>query len=137
MKGDNVDEEMKGGQRGTLRGSYPDRGPYVGGALEDESAPSPSEERGNPVDHVGEYVFGEKEGSELGRVNVVAAGLYVEEEGGQLQEGSWKRSDFMGEGGRCVRGAEAGEGAILVWVDWASLPRQRSEPDGKGFLRWF
>ena len=117
MKGGNVDEEEKGGQRGALGGPYRDRGRYVGGALKDEGAPPPSEERGNPVDHVRGYVFGEEEGSELGRVDVVEAGLYVEEEGGDFQEGSLKGSDFMGEGGRCVRGAEAREGAALVWVE--------------------
>ena len=117
MKGGNVDEKKKGRQRGTLRGSYRDRGRYVGDALEDEGAPSPSEERGNPVDHVGGYVFGEEEGSELGRVDIVKAGLYVEKEGGDFQEGSLKGSDLMGEGGHCIRGAEAGEGATLVWVE--------------------
>ena len=102
MKGGNVDEEEEGGHRGTLRGSHRDRGRYVGGALEDEGAPSPSEERGDPVDHVRGYVFGEEEGSELGRVDVVEAGLYVEEEGGDFQEGSLKGSDFMGEGSYCI-----------------------------------
>ena len=117
MKGGNVDEEKKGRQRGALRGSYLDRGRYVGGALEDECAPSSSEERGNPVDHVGGYVFGEEEGWELGRVDIVEAGFYVKEEGGDFQEGSSKGSDIMGEGGHCIRGAEAGEGATLVWVE--------------------
>ena len=55
-----------------------------GGTLEDEGAPSPSEERGNPVDHVGGYVFGMEEGPELGRVDIVEAGLYVVEEGGDF-----------------------------------------------------
>ena len=98
MKGGNVDEEEKRGQQGTLWGSYRDRGRYVRGALEDEGAPSPREERGNPVDHVGGYVLAEEEGPELGRVDVVQAGLSVEEEGGGLQEGSLEGSDFVGEG---------------------------------------
>ena len=102
MKGDNVDEEEEGGQRGTLRGPYRDRGRYVRGALEDEGESPPSEERRDPVDHVRGYVFGKEEGLELGRVDVVEAGLYVEEEGGDLQEGPLKGSDFMDEGGRCV-----------------------------------
>ena len=117
MKGGNVDEEKKGRQRGTLWGSYRDRGRYVGGALEDEGAPAPSEARTNPVDHVGGYDSGEEEGSELGRVDIVEAGLYVEEVGRDFQEGSLKGSDFKGEGGHCIRGAEAREGATLVWVE--------------------
>ena len=67
--------------------------------MEDEGAPSLSEEGGNPVDHVGGYVFGQEEGSELGCVDVVEAGLYVEEQGGDFQEGSLKGFDFRGEGG--------------------------------------
>ena len=85
--------------------------------MEDEGAPSPREERGNPVDHVGGYVFGEEEGSELGRVDIVEAGLYVEEESGDFQERSWKGSDFMSESDYCIRGAEAREGATSVWVE--------------------
>ena len=44
MKGGNIDEEEEGRKRGTLRGSNRDRGRYVGGALEDEGALSPSED---------------------------------------------------------------------------------------------
>ena len=117
MKGGNIYEEEEGRERGTLGGPYRDRGRYVGGALDDEGAPPPSEERGNPVDHVRGYVFGEEEGPELGCVDVVEAGLYVEEEGGDFQEGSFKGSDLIGEGGRWVRGAEPREGAALVWVE--------------------
>ena len=131
MEGGNVDEEEKGGERGTLRGSYRDRGRYVGGALEDEGAPSPRKERGNSVDHVGGYVPGEEVGSELGRVNVVEAGLYVEEESRDFKEGSLKGSDFMGEGCNCVPGGEAREGAALVWVEKARLSRQGGEPGCK------
>ena len=51
------------------------------------------------------------------RVDIIEAGFYVEEEGGDFQEGSLKGSDFVGEGGHCFRGAEAREGAALVWVE--------------------
>ena len=37
----------------------------------------------------------------------------------------------MGEGGHRIRGAEAREGAALVWVKQARLPCQRGEPDGQ------
>ena len=85
--------------------------------MEDQGAPSRSEEGGDPVDHVRGYVFGEEEGPKLSRVDVIEARFYVEEVGGDFQEGSLKGSDFVGEGGHCVRGAEAREGAALVWVE--------------------
>ena len=85
--------------------------------MEDQGAPPPSEEGGDPVDHVRGDVFGEEEGRKLSCVDLFEAGFYVEEEGGDLQEGSFKGSDFVGEGGHCVRGAEAREEAALVWVE--------------------
>ena len=78
--------------------------------MEDEGALSSSKEGGDPVDHEGGYLFGEQERPELGCIDIVEAGLYVEEKGGHLQEGSLKGPDFVGEGGHCVGGAEAGEG---------------------------
>ena len=85
--------------------------------MQDQGAPSSSQEGGDPVDHVGGYVLGEEEGPKLGRVDVIEAGFYVDEEGGHFQEGSLQGSDFVGEGGHCVRGAKAREGAALVWVE--------------------
>ena len=85
--------------------------------MEDECTFPPHEKGGDPVDHVGGYVLGKEEGPKLCRIHVVEAGLYVEEEGGYLQEGSLKGSDFMGEGGHRVRGAEARKGAALVRVE--------------------
>ena len=81
--------------------------------MEDEGTLSPCEEGRNPVNHIGEYVRGEEKGPEFSRVDVVKASLYVEEEGGHLEEGSLKGSDFMGEGGDHTRGAKAREGATL------------------------
>ena len=116
MKGGDIDEEQEGRKRGALRGSHRDRGGRVWGALEDEGALSAGEEGGDPVDHVGRYVPGEQERPKFGRVDVVKAGLYVEEEGGHLQKGPLKGVDLVGEGGHRIRGAEAGEGAALVGV---------------------
>ena len=101
------------------------------GTLEDQGALCPSEEERDPVDHLRGYVSGEEEGPKLSCVDVIEAGFYVEEEGGDLQEGSLKGSDLVGEGGYCGREAEAREGAALVWVEQARLSRQRGEPDGK------
>ena len=100
-----------------MGGPYRDQGGYPRGALEDEGPPPPREEGGNPVDHVGGYVSGEEEGPKPICVDFVEAGFYVEEEGGYFQDGSLKGSDLMGEGGHGVRGAEAREGAALVWVE--------------------
>ena len=118
-------------REGILGGPYRDRGRYARGALEDEGTPPPCEEGGNPVDHVGGYVSGEEEGPKPTHVDVVEASFYVEEEGGYFQEGPLEDCDFMGEGGHRVRGAEAGEGATLVWVESARMSCQRGEPDGK------
>ena len=95
--------------------------------MEDKGTPPPREEGVNPVDHVGGHVFGEEEGSKLSRVDVIEACFYVEEEGGHFQEGSLKGSDFMGEGGHRIRGAEAREGAVLVgWSKPTYLAREVS-----------
>ena len=99
MEGGDVNEKQQGRQRGALGGPYRDRGGYAWGTLEDQCSLPSRKEGGDPVDHVGGYVFGEQEGSELGRVDVVEAGLYVEEEGGYLQERSLKGIDLVGEGG--------------------------------------
>ena len=90
--------------------------------MEDECALPSCEEGGDPVNHVRGYVLGEEEGPEFGRIDVVEAGLYVEEEGGHLQEGSLKGIDLVGEGGHRVRGAETREGAALVRVKQARFP---------------
>ena len=122
MEGGDVYEKEEGRQWGSLRGSYRDRSVYARGTLEDEGALPPCEERRDPVDNVRRYVLREEEGPQLGCINVVKAGLYVEEEGGYLQKGPLKGSDFMGEGGHPVRGAEAQKGAALVRVKQAGLP---------------
>ena len=106
-----------------MGGPYRDQSGYARGAMEDERTLPPCEEGGDPVDHIRGYVFGKQEGPKLGRVDVVKTGLYVEEEGGYLQEGSLKGVDLVGEGGYRVRGAEAREGAALVRVEQARFPR--------------
>ena len=120
-----------------MGGPYSDRGRYAGGALEDLGVFPPSEEGGDPVDHVAGYVFGEEEGPKLGRVDVVEAGFCVEEEGGDFEAGSLKGSDLVGECGHRIRGAEAREGAALVWVEQARLSRQSSEPDSEDAFKDF
>ena len=112
-----------------MGGPYRDRGGYRGGALENERALSPSQEGGNPVDHVEGYVFGKEKGPKLRHIHVVKSGLYVEEEVGEPPEWSLEGSDFMHEGDYCVRGAKAREGAALVRVEQANLPCQGGEPD--------
>ena len=99
--------------------------------MEDQCALPSGKEGGDPVDHLGGYVSGEQEGPELGRTDVVEAGLYVKEEGGYLQEGSLKGIDLVSEGGYRVPGAEAREGATLVWVKQARLPCQGGESNGE------
>ena len=99
--------------------------------MEDQCALPSRKEAGDPVDHVGGYIFGEQEGPKLGRVDVVEASLYVEEEGGHLQEGPLEGVDLVSEGGYCIRGTEAREGATLVRVKQACFPCQGGESDGK------
>ena len=130
-----VDKEEKGGQWGALGGPYRDRGRYVRGSLEDVGTLPPRKEGGDPVDHVRGYVFGEEEGPQLSRIDLVEAGFYVEEEGGYPLEGSLQGSDLVGEGGHRVRGAEARDGGALVWVEQAGLSCQRGGPDGKDALK--
>ena len=117
MEGGDINEEKEGGQRGPLGGPYRDRSRYIGRLLEDESTLPSCEEEGDPVDQVRGYAFGEKKGSQFRRIDVVETGLYVEEEGGDLQKRPVKGSDFVGEGGHRVGGAGAGKGATLVWVE--------------------
>ena len=137
MEGDDVDEEEKGRQWGAFGGPYRDHGRYAGGTFKDEVTSSSCEEGGDTVDHIGGYVFGEQAGPELRRVDIVKTSFYVEKEGGYLQEGSLEGSDFVGEGGHRIRGAEAGEGAALVRVTQACLSCQGGEPDCENALNDF
>ena len=124
MEGGDVDQEEKGGEGTTLGGPYRDRSGYVRSALEDERSLSSSNEGRDPVDHVGGYVLGKEEGQKLCRIDIVKAVFYVKEEGGYLQEGSLEGPEFIGQGGHSVRGAEAREGAALVRMEQAGLPRK-------------
>ena len=89
--------------------------------MEDKGALPSGEEGGDLVDHVRGYTFGEQERPELGCVDVIETGFYVEEDGGHFQEGSLEGSDLVGAAGHRVGGTEASEGAALVPVEQACI----------------
>ena len=117
MEGGDIDKEEEGGQWGALGGPYRDRSRYVRRGLEDKGALPPRKEGGNPVDHVRGNAFGEEEGSQFRRIDVIESGFYVEKHGRDFQKGPMEGSNFVDEGGYRVSGAEAGKEATLVLVE--------------------
>jgi len=77
MQRGDVEQQEKGGDRGSLRGSHPDRGGNVGGALEHQGAGPFREEGGHPVDHVRGDTGGQESGSNGGGVDIVEGGFNV------------------------------------------------------------
>ena len=97
--------------------------------MEDESALSFRKEEGDPVDHVGWYIFGKEDGPKPSGIDVVKASFHLEEEGGDFQKGSLEGFYLVGEDGYRIQGAEAGEGATLVGVEQAILSCEGGESD--------
>jgi len=87
------------------------------------------EEGGDPVNHVGGDTFGQEGSSKCAGVDVIEACFNVEEECRDPKLGSLEGPDHMGEGQAGVKGAEAGKGTALVWIEEAIGVGQASEPD--------
>ena len=85
--------------------------------MEDQGTGPFGQERGNPVDNIRGGVFGQEGSAEGGGVDVVAASLDVEEEGGDPESGSLKGPDLVCQGEAGVRGTKHGEGAALSGVE--------------------